>query len=116
MNAIRKLRAECRMDIPPLRRRAVATRLRRALKNRCEHAFLFGSLARDEHMVHSDIDLCIVADTRAPFAERFHDYLDIVQAFAPMDLVVLTPGEYRAVQTKADVFWRHVMKHRFRVI
>ncbi len=116
MNATRRLRAECQMDAPRLRRNVVATRLRRALRSRCEQAFLFGSLARDEHTLHSDIDLCVVANTRAPFAERFRDFLDVVQAFAPMDLVVLTPSEFRAVQRTADMFWRQVMKHRFRVI
>ena len=104
------------MDPPRLRRGVVATRLRRALRNRCEHAFLFGSLARDEHTVHSDIDLCIVARTRAPFAERFQEFIDIVQKFAPMDLVVLTPSEFRAVQTEGDFFWQQVIKGRFRVI
>lgn len=116
MNATRRLRAECQMDVQPLSRRVVATRLRRALKDRCEQAFLFGSLARDEHTVHSDIDLCIVADTKAPFAERFADFIDIVQEFSPIDMVVLTPGEFRAVQNDADLFWRQVMRHKFRVI
>lgn len=116
MSATRGLRAECGMDARPLRRRTVVARLRRALCNRCEQAFLFGSLARDEHTVHSDIDLCIVAHTHAPFAERFRPYIDIVQKFTPMDLVVLTPDEFRAAQKTTDGFWREVMRHRFRVI
>lgn len=116
MTATQRLRAECQMDAPRLRRSAVAARLRRALKNRCEHAFLFGSLARDETTVHSDIDLCIVAATEVPFADRFRDFVDIVHDFSPIDLVVLTPREFRAVQKQPDVFWQQVMKHRFRVL
>ena len=79
---------------PRFKRKQLVGKLARRLKGRCVRAYLFGSYARGEAHAQSDVDLIIIAQTERPFVERFKDYLDIVQALAPVDLLVYTPQEW----------------------
>lgn len=55
----------------------------------------FGSYARGEHKVHSDLDLIVEMETDRPFFERS---VDVQSIFGlrdwGMDLLVYTPREY----------------------
>jgi hypothetical protein len=51
---------------------------------------------------HSDVDLIIVARSKLSFVERFRDFLDIVVRFAPTDVIVYTPEEWRGLQTEPN--------------
>ncbi len=59
-----------------------------------EHVILFGSYARGEANVNSDVDLMIIAESELP---RFKRSRELYKLFRPypfgMDLVVYTPQE-----------------------
>ena len=76
-----------------LRRRA--RRLARLFRSRGARAvFVFGSVARGEAMVGSDLDLAVVMPTEAPPHERAVALLRGAEPRVPVDVLVLTPGEF----------------------
>lgn len=60
---------------------------------------MFGSLARGESSLHSDLDLIVVMKTSKRFLERYDDLLvPIVSAVGrSVDLLVYTPEELEKV-------------------
>lgn len=58
--------------------------------------FVFGSLARGEAMVDSDLDLVAIVDTDLPYHERGVPLLQGAEPTVPVDLLVLTPQEFDA--------------------
>ena len=59
-----------------------------------KQVWVFGSYARGNADRYSDFDLAIVADSDAPFVERFRDYLDLTRLGLPVELLVYTPEEF----------------------
>jgi predicted nucleotidyltransferase len=81
-----------------------------------EAAYLFGSWARDDADVYSDIDVMIVARSSRPFVERFLDYPELWRgAPAGIDLLIYTPAEF-ASQRRVNRFVRHALRHAKRII
>src|SRR3990172_6707500 len=56
---------------------------------------LFGSLARGECSEGSDIDLCVIKETDAPFLKRLDEVREAADTPVAQDLVVYTPDEWR---------------------
>lgn len=57
-------------------REAVYQEIRQSLKDRCNSVYVFGSVARKEEKVESDLDLCIIYDNeeqREGFEEAFEE-------------------------------------------
>lgn len=97
-------------------RRQTTESLRKLLQGRCVSAFIFGSMARNEHTARSDLDLCVIANTSRKFVERFRDFQDIVRLFSPIDLVIYTPQEVSELQQRPTYFWLEISKSKWTVI
>lgn len=95
---------------PRFRRAALLKRLEAMLRQRCDAAFLFGSYARNEAVAGSDIDLIIVAPSTRETVERFRDFIDLAIELAPIDLIIYTPEEWRALQRFPNPLVRHARK------
>ena len=69
---------------------------------------LFGSLAREEAGLFSDLDLLIVWDTPLSFLERTVALYRALQPQVAVDLLVYTPAEM--IRMKNRPFIRHVLE------
>ncbi len=56
---------------------------------------LFGSQARGDVTVHSDIDIIIIKDTQKRYKDRVKVLLTATKPRIPVDLIVYTPQEFR---------------------
>ena len=79
-----------------------------------EEVILFGSYARDEATVDSDVDLFIVAPTKERFFERMATVLGLVRdlykglALSP---IVLTPDEVKQRLKRGDQFVQEILEN-----
>lgn len=79
-----------------------------------EEVILFGSYARDEATVDSDVDLFIVAPTKERFFERMATVLSLVRdlykglALSP---IVLTPDEVKQRLQRGDQFVQEILEN-----
>ncbi len=95
-------------SVPRFRRAQLLAGLRKSLPRRCTAAYLFGSYASGEAHAHSDVDLIVVAPTRRPFVERFRDFPSLVARYAPLDLIVYTPEEWKELEGAPNPLLAHV--------
>jgi len=80
-------------------------------KYKPEKIILFGSFARGENQKHSDIDLCIIKNTKVPFRERILKIYQIIRNLDyknPIEPFVFTPREFE--QRKDKYFFRNIKK------
>ena len=61
-------------------------------------AIVFGSYARGDADVASDLDLLLVETTTQPFLERGRRHLQLFQMGLGVDLLVYTPDEYERLR------------------
>jgi predicted nucleotidyltransferase len=59
-----------------------------------ERAVVFGSFARGEADVASDLDLVLIESTSRPFVDRGRAHLPLFRLGIGVDLLVYTPPEY----------------------
>ena len=71
-------------------------------------ALLFGSLARGEVRGRSDLDLIVIVDTAAPFAERCARFYAALEPRVGTDLLVYTPSEFEHMRDRP--FLRHALR------
>lgn len=72
-----------------------------------EQAYIFGSFANKTHDNDSDIDLLIVATTSENFVERNQKYSELLNIYAPMDILVYTKEEFLKIKNNQDNgFWK----------
>ena len=64
-----------------------------------QKAILFGSLARGDVTVFSDIDLIIVQETNARFLDRLEPFYTQLDLGIDMDILVYTPDEMADLAT-----------------
>lgn len=85
--------------------------LREKLTGRAQTAYIFGSVARREETLGSDVDLLIVADTELPFVERWKEFSDIVDLAPEIDMLIYTQAEFDLVcdENEQSPFWRSVI-------
>ena len=89
----------------------IADRLKREL--RAERVIVFGSVARGEATVHSDIDLLVVAPGSEKVYRRMAQARAAVRdlsAGLPLSPWVLTPDELRSRWESGDPFIREVLE------
>jgi predicted nucleotidyltransferase len=72
------------------------------LKGRVKAAYLFGSAAQDGGSYYSDIDLILVKEGSAPVHRRAFDFSDPWDIYAPLDVLVYTPGEFEKICASPD--------------
>jgi len=69
---------------------------------------LFGSAAKKELGLMSDIDLIVIVESSKPFIERTEEIYKVLQP-TDIDLLIYTPDEFK--QMKIDnLFIQHVLK------
>src|SRR5262245_15013758 len=90
---------------PKFGRRQLVRELTAVLKGRVHQAYVFGSYATNTATSSSDLDLLLIAESRRTFFERFRDFTDIVERFAPIDMIVYTPAEWEAILRARRQFW-----------
>ena len=61
---------------------------------------LFGSVARGEVAVWSDLDLIVVLDSELPFIKRLGWLYDHLQPRVGLDLLAYTPQEFEALRER----------------
>ncbi len=93
--------------------RAVARWAERSVRQRpnVERIGYFGSYARGDWGVGSDLDLVVVVPTDEPFERRAASW-DLADLPVPADLLVYTPEEWRSVSARgrfADVLQREAV-------
>ena len=74
-----------------------------------ELIFLFGSTAKGTAEYGSDIDILVVVDTDEKPMKRGMDILDAIDVDTTVDLIVMTPDEFRAHRNDARSFTHHIL-------
>ena len=69
-----------------------------------QRIILYGSFARGDYHVGSDLDLIIVKDTDRPFTERIGDVLRLCRSRIPIEPLVYRPSEITAMLERGNDF------------
>ena len=69
-------------------------------KLHAKHAFLFGSVARNEQHELSDVDVIFVKETGKRFHLRIGEVLDTYTGVLPLEPLVYTPEEFERLKDK----------------
>ncbi|MDY6932453.1 MAG: nucleotidyltransferase domain-containing protein [Halobacteriota archaeon] len=65
-----------------------------------EMIILFGSLARDDVGLSSDIDLIVIMETKERFVKRLRDVYENIDNREAVDILVSTPEEFENMKDK----------------
>jgi len=90
--------------------------LRRRLEGRVIEAHVFGSVAAGTFTQESDVDLILVADSKAPFFERAQDFFDLHDLAPRLDLLVYTPDEFAELRRDPQGFWKTAFQEMIRLL
>jgi len=69
-----------------------------------ERIILFGSCARQDADVYSDIDIIVVKETKERFLDRLRRVYQLVKPSFAMDVLVYTPEELKEMQEGGNPF------------
>ena len=70
-----------------------------------KRAIVFGSYARGEADLHSDLDLIIVTDTELKFTRRHEQFIGIDEIWQKgLDMLIYTPQELAELLSKGRAF------------
>lgn len=99
---------------PDLSDATILTRIADRLRERlgATRVIVYGSVARGEATIHSDIDLLVVAPTAAPAYRRLEEAREVVadlRVGLPISPIVLTPAEVAARLARGDPFVREII-------
>ena len=75
-----------------------------------ELIILFGSVARGDFSLDSDIDLLIVKNTRKRPLWRRVDVRKILSTEIPVDIIVYTPHEFKMLKKSGSVFLKQILE------
>ena len=94
------------LDFP---RKYLLDRILQKLENKnVDAAYIFGSFARENENLWSDIDLLIIKDSTLPFIERPREFFDLLDIGVPVDILVYTPAEFIQVKSEKSGFWKEI--------
>ncbi|MBF0365680.1 MAG: nucleotidyltransferase domain-containing protein [Oligoflexia bacterium] len=80
------------------------------LRGRVVAAYLFGSVATETFDVDSDVDIILVCETKTPFVQRAHAFLDLIDIYPAMDILVYTEAEFKKMTEDPTIgFWKSVV-------
>ncbi|MPM90376.1 hypothetical protein SDC9_137497 [bioreactor metagenome] len=74
-----------------------------------ELIFLFGSVANGTARYGSDIDILLVTETDERPIDRGKDILEALDVDTSVDLIVMTPGEFRNNRRDPRSFTSHIL-------
>ena len=74
-----------------------------------EKIILFGSFARGQASVYSDVDLFVVQHTQLPFLKRLDAALELLRLRMPVDVLVWTPAEVEEALRHHNAFIESVL-------
>jgi len=90
-------------------RKILLDRIQHELENRnVKAAYIFGSFARGNANLWSDIDLLIVNDSPLPFIERPREFFDLLDIGISFDILVYTPDEFAHIKSEKNGFWKEI--------
>ena len=70
-----------------------------------ERLYVFGSWARDEEDMLSDLDVVVIQETPLPFFERLRKVSSLLpQQMGAVDILVYTPEEFTTMQREGNAF------------
>lgn len=78
-----------------------------------EKIILFGSVARGEVRKYSDIDLCIIKNTRLPSHKRIWKVYELLRGYEykyGLEPIVFTPKEFSEREKYGNYFIRNILK------
>ncbi|MGQ9628088.1 MAG: nucleotidyltransferase domain-containing protein [Anaerolineae bacterium] len=112
MSTLERLRAEmCRRSQRRSKLNQELSRLLALLRAMpVEKVILFGSLARGEVGMNSDLDLVVIMPSEKRFLSRAVELAQILEPELGLDLLVYTPEEFRGMQEDGNLFIRQVLK------
>lgn len=91
--------------------RNISERLKREYN--AEKVILFGSYARGEETLDSDVDILVIAPTKERMIDRMASVSRIIRDLRnglPISPIVLTPEEFRRKLDKGDAFIQTVVE------
>jgi predicted nucleotidyltransferase len=92
----------------------VVARIKEAINP--QKIILFGSWARGEGSLHSDIDLLIIQESTLPRPQRYAQVRRLFWGMGvPMDILVYTPEEFARYQSVPGSF-AHTVAHEGKVL
>ena len=92
---IRRLREKNKLEIEDSIRKIASV-----LKGKVERLSVFGSFARKEHGLFSDLDILIVMKTDKPYLERIKELYSIIAPHVncDVDVICYTPNEFERLK------------------
>jgi len=106
-----------RVFFPRFNQAALTQRLRERMTDLNEklpllRVVLFGSYARGNYTVASDVDLLVIMETSAPPTERHLAVSRLLRPRPfPVDILVKTPEEVRCALDEGDFFLGEILNH-----
>ena len=75
-----------------------------------DKALLFGSSARGDADLHSDIDLIVIKQTDRRFIDRLLDVVECIRPDFALDVLVYTPEEFDRMREEENPFLTHALE------
>lgn len=79
-------------------------------------AYLFGSYARGNMDLYSDVDLIIVYPTQKNFFERHKDFPELYDLPCAIDLLIYTPEEFSKMKSDENPLIIQALKEGVKVV
>jgi len=78
------------------------------LKDKVERISIFGSVARGEAGIFSDLDILIIMETNKPFLKRLEEIYSILEISVDVDIICYTPEEFEQLKKKG--FFKKILQ------
>ena len=95
-------------NLKGLTREEFLIRLKETVEARVEECYIFGSFANGKFSSNSDVDIILIQKTDVPFLDRGKEFLDLYEIGPPLDLLIYTPEEFKALLKENQGFWKSV--------
>lgn len=80
-------------------------------KKKVLEAYLFGSCADKSNDEYSDLDICIITESKRTFFERFKDFPELYELGYPIDLLIYLPEEKERMLKNGNAFLENIIEH-----
>lgn len=76
-----------------------------------QRVILFGSTARGDDKLESDLDILVIKNTNKNYFDRIFEAMKYVNTDKSVDMMVFTPKEFEKAQNEKRVFIKQVLKY-----